>query len=66
MRRRSRAGGKLPKTRRHKAATLKRRNARKPGPGRVLAAAGLQEQLHRRTQELSEALEQQKATHHNG
>jgi hypothetical protein len=62
MRRRSSAGGEPVKTRRRKTVTLKRRNARKPGPGRVLAAASLQEQLHRRTQELSEALEQQTAT----
>ena len=62
MRRRSRAGGEPFKTRRHKAATLKRRNALKAVRHRSSSVAVLQEQLDRRTHELSEALEQQKAT----
>ena len=62
MRRRSRAGGDLPKTRRRKTVTLKRRNAPKAVRSRGLSIAKLQEQLDRRTRELSEALEQQIAT----
>jgi two-component system, NtrC family, sensor kinase len=62
MRRRSRAGGEPVKTRRRKTATLKRRNATKSVHGRSSSVAVLQEQLDRRTHELSEALEQQKAT----
>ena len=62
MRRRSRAGGEPVKTRRRKTVTLKRRNATKPARGHSSSVAVLQEQLDRRTHELSEALEQQKAT----
>ena len=62
MRRRSRAGGKPAKTRRRKAVTLKRGNAPKAVRRRSPSAAGLQEQLDRRTQELTEALAQQTAT----
>jgi GAF domain-containing protein len=62
MRRRSRAGGEPVKTRRRKTVTLKRRNAPKSVHGRSSSVAVLQEQLDRRTHELSEALEQQKAT----
>src|SRR5579859_3738380 len=62
MRRRSRAGGKPAKTRRHKAVTLKRGNAPKAVRRRSPSAAVLQEQLDRRTQELTEALAQQTAT----
>ena len=62
MRRRSRAGGEPVKTRRDKTATLKRRNAPKTVRRRGLSIAKLQEQLDRRTRELSEALEQQIAT----
>jgi hypothetical protein len=62
MRRRSRAGGKKPaKTRRRKAVTLKRGNTPKAVRRRSPSAAGLQEQLDRRTQELTEALAQQAA-----
>jgi GAF domain-containing protein len=62
MRRRSRAGGEPVKTRRRKTVTLKRRNATKSVHGRSSSVAVFQEQLDRRTHELSEALEQQKAT----
>ena len=62
MRRRSRAGGEPVKTRRRKTVTLKRRNATKPARGHSSSVAVLQEQLDRRTHELSEALEQQTAT----
>jgi two-component system NtrC family sensor kinase len=62
MRRRSRIGDETVKTRRQKAATLKRRNATKAARGHSSSIAVLQEQLDRRTHELSEALEQQKAT----
>ena len=62
MRRRSRAGGKPAKTRRRKAVTLKRSNAPKAVRRRSPSAVGLQEQLDRRTQELTEALAQQTAT----
>jgi two-component system, NtrC family, sensor kinase len=62
MRRRSRAGGEPVKARSRKTATPKRRAAPKPTPDHGLSAASLQEQLDRRTRELSEALEQQTAT----
>jgi signal transduction histidine kinase len=62
MRRRSRAGGKPVKTRRRKTVTLKRGNAPNAVRRRSSSAAGLQEQLDRRTQELTEALAQQTAT----
>jgi GAF domain-containing protein/anti-sigma regulatory factor (Ser/Thr protein kinase) len=62
MRRRSRAGGEPVKTRRRKTVTLKRRNAPKALRSRGPSIAKLQEQLDRRTRELSEALEQQIAT----
>jgi GAF domain-containing protein len=62
MRRRSRAGGKPAKTRRRKAVTLKRSDGPKAVRRRSPSAAGLQEQLDRRTQELTEALAQQTAT----
>jgi signal transduction histidine kinase len=62
MRRRSRAGGEPVKTRRRKMAAQKRRNATKSVHGRSSSVAVFQEQLDRRTHELSEALEQQKAT----
>src|ERR1700693_4311679 len=62
MRRRSRAGGEPIKTRRRKAATLKRRNAPKALHGRGPSISELQEQLEHRTRELHEALEQPKAT----
>jgi class 3 adenylate cyclase/putative methionine-R-sulfoxide reductase with GAF domain len=58
MRRRSRAGGEPPKTRRRKTATLKRHI----GPEADCQRQDLQEQLDVRTQELREALEQQMAT----
>jgi two-component system NtrC family sensor kinase len=62
MRRRSTAGRKPAKTLRRKAVTLKRGNAPKAVRRRSPSAAGLQEQLDRRTQELTEALAQQTAT----
>jgi signal transduction histidine kinase len=62
MRRRSRAGDEPVKTLRHKAAPRKRRNATKSVHDRSSSVAVLQEQLDGRTHELSEALEQQKAT----
>src|ERR1700692_2501089 len=60
MRRRSKSGGEAVKARRRK--TLKRRNAVKAVVGRSSSAAGLQEQLARKTNELNESLEQQTAT----
>jgi len=62
MRRRSRAGGEPVKTRRHKAATLKRRNATKSARGRGSAAAGQETKVALLTEELREAREQQTAT----
>ena len=63
MRRRSKAGGNKPvKTRRYKAATLKRRNAPKATPRRSTSAAGQETKVARLTRELNEALEQQTAT----
>jgi GAF domain-containing protein len=62
MKRRSSTGGGQITARRRKTVTLKRRNVPKPTPDRGLTTAGLQEQLHRRTNELNEALEQQAAT----
>jgi len=62
MKRHGTAGGKAANLRRRKAASRKRRTAPKLRPNRGLAAAGLQEQLDRRTQELNEALERQAAT----
>ena len=62
MRRRSRAGGEPAKTRRRKAVTLKSGNPPKAVRRRSPSTAGLQEQLDRRTQELTEALAQQTAT----
>src|SRR5271168_1547274 len=60
MKRRSTASRKPAK--RRKAVAVKRRDAPKPTPDRGLSTASLQEQLHRRTNELNEALEQQTAT----
>ena len=62
MRRRSRAGGKPVKTRRRKAATLKRRNGPKAARERSPTIADLQNDLDRRTRERDEAMEQQTAT----
>ena len=62
MRRRSKAGGEPVKTRRHKAAPLKRGTVLKDARRRGSAAAGLRKQLDHRTRELNEALEQQAAT----
>lgn len=59
MRRRSKTGGELVKTRRRKTVAPKRPDALEAWPKR---RAGLQEQLDLRTQELREALEQQTAT----
>ena len=62
MRRRSRAGGEPVKTRRRKAATLKRRNGPKAARERSPTIADLQDDLDRRTRERDEAMEQQTAT----
>ena len=62
MRRRSGAGGEPIKTRRRKAATLKRGSVPKDARRRGSAATGLRKQLDHRTRELNEALEQQAAT----
>jgi hypothetical protein len=63
MRRRSKAGGEPVKTRRRKAATVKRRTApkavRRSGPSNV----GQQTEVARLTRERDDALEQQAATH---
>jgi signal transduction histidine kinase len=61
MRRRSKAGGKLPKTRRHKAA-LKRRSGPKAMPRRAPLTASQETRVARLTRERDEALEQQRAT----
>ena len=62
MRRRSRAVGKPVKTRRRKAATIKRRNAPKFARRRSSSAAGQETEVARLTRELNEAVEQQTAT----
>ena len=62
MRRRSRAGGEPAKTRRRKAATLKRGNATKATSRRSSSAVGKEERFARLTRELNEALARQTAT----
>jgi two-component system, NtrC family, sensor kinase len=62
MRRRSGAGGEPVKTRRRKAATLKRRNGPKTARRRSSTTAKHKSEIARLTRELSEALEQQTAT----
>src|ERR1700733_6392961 len=62
MRRRSTAGPEPRKTRPRKAVTLKPGAPSKAVRRRSLSASGLQEQLDRRTQELTEALAQQAVT----
>ena len=62
MRRRSRAGGEPIKTRRQKAATLKRGIAPKTVRRRGSSAASLHRQVALLTRERDEALEQQTAT----
>jgi len=62
MRRRPRARGEPVKTRRRKAATLKRRNAPKVAHHRESSAAGLNKKVALFKRERDEALEQQKAT----
>jgi hypothetical protein len=62
MRRRSRAGGEPIKTRRRKAATLKRGIAPKTVRRRGSSAASLHRQVALLTRERDEALEQQTAT----
>jgi two-component system NtrC family sensor kinase len=61
MRRRSRAGGETVKSRRHKAATLKRRNGPKAVRRRGPSVASQETEFTRLTRERDEALEQQKA-----
>ena len=62
MRRRSKPGGEPVKARRHKAATLKRRNAPKAVRRGGSSAAGQETKVARLARELNEALEQQTAT----
>jgi GAF domain-containing protein len=62
MRRRSRAGGELIKTRRRKTATLKRRNVLESASGHSSSVTGRETEVARLTRELHEALEQQTAT----
>jgi len=62
MRRRSRPGGDLVKKRRHKAVTLKRRNAPKALRYSGSSAASRDVEVARLTQERDEALQQQTAT----
>ena len=62
MRRRSRAGGEQIKTRRRKAAPLKRGSVPKDARRRGSAAAGLNKNVALLTRERDEALEQQTAT----
>ena len=62
MRRRSKAGGKPVKTRRRKAATLKRRNAPTAIRHRSSSAPGQETEIVRLTRERDEALDQQTAT----
>jgi len=61
MRRRSRAGGETVKSRRHKAATLKRRNGPKAVRRRGPSVASQETEFTRLTRERDEALEQQRA-----
>jgi len=62
MRRRSKAGGEPVKTRRHKTAARKRRNAPKVARHSGSSAASLHKQVALLTRERDEALEQQTAT----
>jgi GAF domain-containing protein len=62
MRRRSRAGGETVKAQRHKAATLKDRNAPKVTHHRESSVPGLNKKVALFKRERDEALEQQKAT----
>ena len=62
MRRRSKAGGETVKTRRRKAATLKRRNAPKAVHRRGSAAVSPHKKVALLGRERDEALEQQTAT----
>jgi GAF domain-containing protein len=62
MRRRSRAGGEPVKTRRHKAATLKRRNAVRAEGRRSSSVAGKETKVALLKRERDAALEQQRAT----
>ena len=68
MRRRSRPGGDLVKKRRHKAVTLKRRNARKvrgrgtPAPDQDTEIARVIRERDRALEQLSQAVAQQTAT----
>jgi class 3 adenylate cyclase len=62
MKRRSIAGDKASKARRHKVATQKRRNATKSARGGIFPVAGQETEIARLTRELHEAREQQAAT----
>ena len=62
MKRRSRAGGKRVKTRRHKAVALKRSNTSKAMRRVSSASTGDETEISRLRRQLSEALEQQTAT----
>src|SRR6516225_247749 len=62
MRRRSRAGGKSPKSQRHKVVTPKRRSAPESVGARGSSVAGQETEVARLTRELNEGREQQVAT----
>ena len=62
MRRRSRAGGELVKTRRRKTVTLKRRDAPKVARRLIFSAANLHKKVGRLTRELDEAHQREVAT----
>ncbi len=62
MGQRSRAGGEPVKTRRRKAATLKRRNTPKSARGRSSSVTGQETTVARLTRELHDELEQRTAT----
>src|SRR6516225_2679895 len=62
MRRRSRAGGKSPKSQRHKVVTPKRRSAPESVGARGSSVAGQETEVAQLTRELNEARQQQVAT----
>ena len=62
MRRRSRAGSKITKSRRRKRSTPKRRNASKAVRNRAVSIADQQTEVSGLTRELQEGQEQQRAT----
>ena len=62
MKRRSKAGGKVVKAGRRKAATPKRASSAKGAPGRPFLATGQETEVARLTRELHDALEQRTAS----